>query len=135
MSPPKRHPRECPVCKLTFFVIKPSQKQRCCSHSCAFTEIGDKVRAAAYTPEARKKNADTRRGRGSGYVKRGGRHEHRVVMEQRLGRRLESDEIVHHRDEIKSHNAIDNLELTTRRDHARHHFGWARLEDAKGDAR
>jgi hypothetical protein len=48
---------------------------------------------------------------------------HRYVMEQHLGRKLRSDEIVHHKDENKLNNDISNLEITNRADHARHHHG------------
>lgn len=37
--------------------------------------------------------------------------EHRYVMEQHLGRYLDPKEVVHHRDENPSNNAIENLEL------------------------
>lgn len=83
------------------------------------------VRAAASTAEAKAKVVAAVRSRGdgkTGYVKRNGRHEHRSVMEERLGRPLKSDEIVHHRDENKRNNADDNLELTDRAGHARIHF-------------
>lgn len=59
---------------------------------------------------------------GSGYVMlsipgRGHVPEHRWIMEQHLDRELESHEIIHHKDHDKSNNDIDNLELTTRKDH------------------
>lgn len=47
---------------------------------------------------------------------------HRLVMEKKLGRKLESWELVHHMDEDKSNDHPDNLELTTRPDHAKHHM-------------
>jgi len=47
--------------------------------------------------------------------------EHRWVMEQHLGRPLRSDEHVHHEDEDPLNNALSNLELTTRKEHARKH--------------
>lgn len=37
--------------------------------------------------------------------------EHRLVMEQHLGRYLLPDEVVHHKDGNPSNNAIDNLQL------------------------
>ena len=41
-------------------------------------------------------------------------YEHRYVMEQYIGRKLTSEEIVHHLDEDKLNNNIENLEITTR---------------------
>lgn len=94
-------------------VPRPSRRQRYCGHSCAFAVIGPKVRAAANTPEARRKLGDTlrKRGKGGGYVKRGGRHEHRVVAEEILGRRLAPREIAFHRDGAKDNNAPGNIAI------------------------
>lgn len=50
-----------------------------------------------------------------------GRHEHRVVMEAHLGRKLTRNEIVHHKDGNKKNNAIDNLEVMTQSEHIRLH--------------
>jgi len=47
---------------------------------------------------------------------------HRLVMEEKLGRKLESWEIVHHKDEDKSNDEANNLELRTRSTHIIDHL-------------
>ena len=51
-----------------------------------------------------------------GYVYR-----YRIVMEEKLGRILNSDEIVHHKDRDHGNDSPDNLELTNQPDHVRMH--------------
>lgn len=52
---------------------------------------------------------------------RGMVQQHVELAEQRLGRRLREDEVVHHKNEVKNDNRLDNLEVLTRADHARLH--------------
>lgn len=50
--------------------------------------------------------------------------EHRIIMEAYLGRKLRKDEIIHHRNENKQDNRIENLEVLTRSNHSKiHHLG------------
>jgi hypothetical protein len=57
--------------------------------------------------------------------------EHRIVAEQKIGRPLRQEEVVHHVDEDRTNNSPENLMVfATRGEHARfHHNGIALLQE------
>lgn len=48
--------------------------------------------------------------------------EHILIMENKIGRYLKSDEVVHHINRIRNDNRIENLKLMTFKEHARLHM-------------
>jgi hypothetical protein len=57
--------------------------------------------------------------------------QHRLVMERSLGRMLESHELVHHKNEKKSDNRVENLAVVTAAEHMREHGTWVSIEGVR----
>lgn len=106
----------CLKCGNCFDVSPHRSNARFCGRKCQNSWL-----AIAYA----KARGDAQRGRGEGrsYIKRYGRHEHRVVAEQTIGRALLPGEVVHHKDGNKRNNDPANLEvLPNQGEHAKIHF-------------
>ena len=116
--------RNCEQCAKSFLLIKPSARNRFCGHKCAFAKNGHLARQAAEKPDVIARRGDILRGRGDGkaYTKRNGRHEHRIIAEQIIGRPLKKGEVVHHRDHNKKNNDPSNLQVfASNGEHSRVH--------------
>lgn len=123
MTMPKNTPeRICIICGNNY--VPKYNKQRFCGHKCAFTKTNqEKMIFFANKPEARKKQADSLRGRGLklSYTKKFGVHQHRAIAEKKIGRKLGKNEVVHHIDGNKHNNSEENLEVMNRSDHMKIH--------------
>lgn len=86
-------------------------------------QLNREMNPARMTPEVREKLRNYRLGTGEGktYTKYYGKHTHRLVAEQALGRELLPDEIVHHIDGNKRNNDLSNLAVMTQSEHAKIH--------------
>ena len=105
----------CELCGRGFLASIYKPNARFCSGSCRQTGNA-KISA--------KKRGDAQRGKGTKgyYIKYYGKHQHRLIMEQILGRPLTSKEIVHHKDTDKRNNAPRNLFLCSNHgEHAKLH--------------
>jgi hypothetical protein len=100
--------RNCKACNKEFYA-RPSEDRRgykrtYCSADCHIpTERGKAISTDGY------------------YVIRG-KKVHRIIMEECLGRKLLRTEIVHHINENKLDNRIENLQVVSRAEHNRIHF-------------
>lgn len=120
-------PTLCRNCGKIF--IRTSGKKQCYCLECR--KILKKSKKILTIPE-RLIEGDRKLDHRSGYVylyvpehpeanNRGYVYEHRVLAEQKIGRRLLINEIVHHKDEVRSNNNPDNLEVMDKFKHARLH--------------
>lgn len=101
------------------------------------SELNRAMNPTRMIPETRTKlrNAKLNTGEGKSYAKQYGRHEHRVVAEQVLGRELLPGEIVHHIDGDKRNNdQINILILESQSEHAKLHMRERKFWNG-GDAR
>lgn len=56
-----------------------------------------------------------------GYSKNGTAKQHRLIIENHLGRRLSTDEVVHHKNGNKTDNRLENLEVMKNNEHISYH--------------
>ena len=106
----------CEICEITYPRPIKFPNRTTCSRYCTNVKV---------SRNSAKKRGDLLRrkpkGTGNSYVKVGGRHEHRIVAEQMLGRPLNSEEIVHHKNGDRQDNRPENLEIMTQSEHAAIH--------------
>ena len=104
------------------YIRRASKTSLYCSKSCVWKATRGHEYNALIARQSASKRGATQRGRGTkGYVKSMGRHEHRAIAEELMGRPLERGEIVHHKDKNKHNNAPSNLEVMRRPEHMRVH--------------
>lgn len=94
---------------------------------------GLRGKSRVFTEEWKNNISKSKKGKGKGYSKKPngyieitmgenkGRLQHVIIMEEKIGRRLFSNECVHHKNHIRDDNRIENLQLMTRSEHSRHH--------------
>jgi hypothetical protein len=87
--------------------------------------LNEELNPTRMNPQTREKLRTARLGTGEGktYEKDHGRHTHRIVAEQMLGRALRPGEVVHHIDGNKRNNAPENLRVfASQAEHIRWHI-------------
>lgn len=127
---PESHRFKCKRCSRTK-IVRPVRwakqlKRVYCSTRCSALAIQTIGVEAAKSPEGRENNRLAKRALrpSRGYVKYYGRHEHRIIAEKMMGRKLRHGEIVHHKNHNKSDNRPENLEVMTQSEHCKaHDFG------------
>ena len=128
------------------FLAFPSAKRKYCSFSCSrkylskhhkaphlskYNKEHNKDRMTADIREKVRKNK-LNKGECKGYTKYYGKHEHRVVAEWMLDRKLLPEEVVHHIDKNKRNNSPSNLMIfKNQKEHAKHHAQLKRMK--RGD--
>lgn len=114
---------KCGICGKRMSVIVSNADAKYCSKLCANKAISINSKGNARKPH--------RVSWGYKYIflpkhpfcsKQGYVAEHRLVMEKKLGRYLTAEELVHHKNEIRSDNRESNLILCNFSEHAKIHF-------------
>lgn len=119
------------ICLHCQTVFKPKRKeQEYCCRSCASVKKGQS-RSGQNTGQRKNWEYQERIDK-DGYVRcygvlhpySNGRkmmQKHIMVMELQIGRQIQSDEVVHHKNGNRQDNRLENLELMTRSEHSKMH--------------
>ena len=113
--------KKCELCKKSFFGLL---KRKFCSRSCQvrFKSLGSKnprwkggriKDKDGYITLLKPNHPNAKK---SGYIL-----EHRFILSEILGRPLLKNEIIHHKNEIKDDNRLENLLLMSKKEHDRFH--------------
>lgn len=124
------HEYRCNNCKKSFY-RKQNFGQLFCSKSC-FGEMAHKMIAEKGVPRSmvdKHRRFEIKKYKKTTIKTSDGKwkpvYKHRVIMEKHLGRKLSSNEHVHHKDGNGLNNEIDNLEILNPREHMKkHNTGW-----------
>lgn len=114
---------KCIICDKSFEKRRDKRsKNKYCSSVCSLVPLRTKEHQIAAGKKGAMINILKYRGTGTkSYVKENGVHQHRIVAEKILGRKLEKGEIVHHIDHNKKNNDPSNLQIMTQSEHAKLH--------------
>ena len=104
--------RNCLHCGKEFIVDRKHKEKKFCNIECACSYKRHSNRTATFGADGYK------------YVwfsDGSGQKEHRYIIEQHLGRKLSTDEVVHHIDGNRANNTISNLVVMSRGEHSALH--------------
>ena len=93
-------------------------------NSLRFSAMNAELNPTRMNFNTRVKLRESRFGKGGGktYTKVFGIHEHRIIAERKLGRKLQQGEVVHHIDGNKRNNRPENLQVfSSQAEHAKWH--------------
>lgn len=109
----------CPSCKKTRRLVAPNKKSKICK-PCLYKKMSGIRWRKNSNGYLTKQVPFGKRVDRAGF-KRKFVYKHRWLMEKHLGRKLRANEIVHHKNHIKTDNRIQNLEIMTMQEHIKHH--------------
>ena len=114
--------RKCKLCRRLFHRHNGNVQAKYCSVLCARRHLNTRDHQIKAGRAGGLVTGNKKRGTGTkGYIKLNQKHEHRVVAEKALGRKLKNGEVVHHKDGNKHNNILENLEVTTQSNHINLH--------------